>query len=173
MKRVCRFVLSLAMATVAFADHHQEPMVKQLDWLAGKFQCRGTAFATPMAPEHATMADVDASWDLGGSWIRFAYAEKKTDANPKPLLVSGYFGYDGMAKKFVVRGFDNWGGYAHGESDGMSGDSLTFSGPWTMTEMTVASRDTFKKAGRDLWHLGEVEMDGKWVKVSEETCTRK
>ena len=89
------------------------------------------------------------------------------------MFVSGFFGYDAPAKKFIVRGFDNWGGYAHGESDGMSGDALTFTGPWKMTSMTVMSRDTFKKSGRDLVHVGEVEMDGKWMKVSEETCTRK
>jgi hypothetical protein len=38
--------------------------------------------------------------------------------------------------------------------------------------MKVGSRDTFTKKGADLRHVGEVQMDGKWVTLQDELCKR-
>jgi hypothetical protein len=42
-----------------------------------------------------------------------------------------------------------------------------------MGTMTANGRDTFTRTSeRELMHTGEVEMDGKWVKYTHESCTK-
>ena len=42
-----------------------------------------------------------------------------------------------------------------------------------MNGKTIGVRDTFTKKGADMQHLGELQMDGKWLTVQDETCKRK
>jgi hypothetical protein len=40
--------------------------------------------------------------------------------------------------------------------------------------MTSNARDTFTKKGtNEVTHMGELESEGKWMKLGQETCTRK
>ena len=181
MRHALVFLILALAAVAAVADHHTEakpaamgpdPMLKQLEFFTGKWQCSGRAEASPMAPAHATQAEVNAKWGLGGYWVPVTYAEKKTAENPMPFTFTGFFGYDKEMKKFVVGGVDSMGGYSTGASDGWNGDTMVFVGPWHMNGMTANARDTFTKNGNKLMHTNEVEMDGKWMKMSEETCTR-
>lgn len=166
-------ILFLLSAVGAFADG-PDPMLRQLDFFAADYDCVGTAFANPTMPEHATRGHVTAKWGLGGYWIPFTYAEEKSAANASPITVSGYFGYDPATKQFVSGSVDSMGGYSTASSSGWDGDAIVFTGPWHMTSMTTTARDTFRKKGdRQLIHIGELQMDGKWVKYAEETCTRK
>ena len=65
------------------------------------------------------------------------------------------------------------GGYQTAESSGWEGDVLTWTGPHHFAGKTYKSRDVFtKKAKGGIHHIYEMEMDGKWVKFSEETCHR-
>jgi hypothetical protein len=163
---VCLFVV----ATSVFAA---DPMLRQLDYFAGQWKCSGVAFANPMAPEHATAATVKANWMMGGQWLAFTYAEKKTGVNPMPYSVSGFFGIDGHDKTLIIGAVDSMGGYNTGASKGWDGMTVTFDGPWHMTDGTVAGRDVFvKKSEKQMMHTALAEMDGKWVKLAEETCTR-
>lgn len=41
-----------------------------------------------------------------------------------------------------------------------------------MAGKEIASRDTFTRKGAGLQHLGEMQMDGKWVVVQDEICKR-
>lgn len=148
-----------------------DPMLKQLEPFARQYDCRGIAYATPMAPEHATHATVNGEWILGGNWVRFSYSEKKTAENPMPFVVNGYFGYDLETKQLVVGTVDNMAGYSTAAAAGWNGDTLVFSGPWHMASKTFNARDTFmKKDNGQIMHVGELEMDGKWMKLSQETC---
>ena len=149
-----------------------DPMLKQLQPFAATYNCTGIAYANPMAPEHATRGSVTGAWTLGGQWIAFTYAESKTAQNSMPFAVRGFWGYDPQMKKFVVGTVDNMGGYGTAASDGWNGDTIVFAGPWHMGTQTVNSRDTFIKTAAGMNHIGEVEMDGKWVKLGQETCTR-
>lgn len=169
MGALTALLLLLTMTAAAGPD----PKVRQLEPLAGPFHCSGTAFASPIAPQHATTGEVTTRWDLDGNWLAFTYAEKKTAGNPGAFRVSGFFGYDPQLGKFVIGGFDNMGGYSTASSDGWNGDTIVFTGPWHMGTQTVTSRDTFIRKGDRLWHSGELEQDGKWVKMGEETCTKK
>jgi hypothetical protein len=178
MKTTLLVLAAVLVATAAFADDAPammpNPMVRQLDSLAGMWRCSGTAYATPMGPEHPTAAEVTMKWDLGGYWLPFNYAEKKTAMNANPFRVTGYFGYDPEIKKLVLGSVDNMGGYSTAASDGWNGDTIVFTGPWHMGPTTVTGRDTFRKSGANgLVHTAELEQNGSMTKLGEETCTRK
>ena len=175
MKKIALVCLLVLLPVAAFAHHHEEAApVRQLDPLAGNWRCSGTAFASPMAPQHATSGEVSMQWDLDGHWLPFTYAEKKTADNPMPFMVRGYFGFDPQMNKLVLFGVENSGGYSVASSDGWNGDTLAFVGPWHMGKETMNGRDTFTRKGdRELRHSAEIEQDGKWVKLSDESCTRK
>lgn len=166
-------ILVLSAATAAAKQHEENPM-KALEPLAGTWQCKGIAYATPWFPEHATMAEGKQMWVMGGKWLAYSYAEKKTDANPEPFATSGYFGYDPKLKMYVVGGVDSTGGYAQGASSGWVGDAIVFEGPWHMPGMTAKARDTFtRKGANEITHMAELEHEGKWIKLGQETCTKK
>ena len=180
MKRLILTMVVVLVATAAMANQHEEKkamapdMLRQLDPLVGKWQCKGIAYATPWFPEHPTMAEVSQAWILDGKWMAFTYAEKKTAENPMPFTATGFFGSDPEAKMLMFTGVDSGGGYSSGMSSGWVGDVLTFEGPWHMGAMTSKARDTFtKKGSNEITHMGEVEFEGKWVKLGQETCTRK
>ena len=180
MKRLTLMVVLVLVATAAAANQHDEKkamapdMLRQLDPLAGKWQCKGIAYATPWFPEHPTMGEVSQEWILDGKWLAFTYAEKKTAENPMPFTATGFFGYDPEVKMLVVGGVDSTGGYSTGASSGWVGDVLTFEGPWHIGGMTAKARDTFTtKGASEVTHMGELEYEGKWMKLGQETCTKK
>ena len=180
MKRLILMVALTLAATAAFANQHDEKkamapdMLRQLDPLVGTWQCKGIAYTTPWFPEHPTAATVSQEWTLGGKWLAFTYAEKKSAENPMPFTTTGFFGYDPEVKMLVVVGVDSAGGYSTESGSGWVGDVLTFEGPWHMGAMTAKVRDTFtKKSAREVAHMGELEYEGKWMKLGQETCTRK
>ncbi|MEO8378158.1 MAG: DUF1579 family protein [Acidobacteriota bacterium] len=151
-----------------------DPMLRQLDAFAGNWKCSGTAFASPMSPQHATTGEVWMKLDMNGYWMTFTYAEKKTTENPMPFQVNGFLGYDTEIHKLVMGSVDNMGGYSTASSDGWNGDTIVYSGPWHMGGMTVNGRDSFtKKGAREMIHAASIEQNGEWTKLDEETCVRK
>ena len=173
MKQLTLAMILILTAVTAAANQHMENPMKQLEPLLGTWQCTGIAYATPWFPEHATTAEVTQKWAMDGKWLMYSYAEKKTAENPMPFAASGYMGYDPEMKMYVVGGVDSTGGYATGASNGWTGDALVFEGPWHIGGMTAKSRDTFTKKGNQITHLGELEYEGKWLKMGQETCTKK
>jgi hypothetical protein len=177
MRQLTVAIVLVLVALTATANQHTEMKadpVRQLEPLAGTWQCKGTAFQTPWFPEHATSAEVVQKWMFDGKWLTFTYSEKKTAENPMPFNAAGNFGYDPESKMFVYSGVDSTGGYSSGTSQGWVGDVLTFEGPWHLGGMTATSRDTFtRKSANEIVHLGELQSNGSWMKLDQETCTRK
>lgn len=172
MPLVFLLIIALAMAGSALAMD-PSPELKKLEAFAHNYDCTGIAYASPMAPEHPTQAKVTGAWTLDGNWVAFSYIETKTAKNPMPMGVRGFWGYDPAMKKFILGGVDNMGGYSTGNTDGWNGDSFVVEGPWHMGPQTVKARDTFTMMGPNkMTHVGEMEMDGKWVAYGKETCTR-
>lgn len=169
--RKLSLVVCLLIACSALAMD-PNPRLKELEIFAHNYTCTGTAFANPMSPEHATQASVTGGWTLDGNWISFSYIEMKTAKNPMPFAVRGFMGYDPATNKLIVGAVENMGGRQTSASDGWKGDSITFEGPWHMGKDTVNGRDTFTKTAKGMNHAAWIEMDGKWVKTDEETCTR-
>jgi hypothetical protein len=149
--------------------------LSQLAFLLGDWACMGKTFASPIGPEHATVAKVSSRRDLGGWWISFRYEELKSAANPAPYQAAGVLGYDPGEKVFLERCQDSMGGSCQQSSPGWAGDVLTFEGPGIVGGQKLRFRDTFtRKGGQAYVHAGEFQgPDGQWIKTDEETCTRK
>lgn len=49
---------------------------------------------------------------------------------------------------------------------------MVWVGDGSMADKKIVARDTFTKKGAELQHLGELQIDGKWVVVQNEVCTR-
>ncbi|MBV8546128.1 MAG: DUF1579 family protein [Acidobacteria bacterium] len=162
----------VCLVTVA-AFGQSNPKLKEIQWFAGSWQCTGTAFASPMGPEHPTRSTVNASWVLGGAWLQLNYTEAKTAKNPHPFALRALWSYDEEPKAFVSGTVDNMGGYSTQQSPGWEGDKFVFTGPMHSGGMTVKSRDTFTRLGKNkVRHEGEMEDKGNWIKLDTETCTR-
>lgn len=125
-----------------------------------------------MGPAHATSARVHIGDEIGGFWYVGHYAEKKTAANPHPMVFHFLQGYDAAGKTFTLDCFDAFGGHCHQTSSGWDGDKMVYSGEMAGSPATPV-RDTFtQKSETTLEHAGEMQMDGKWVATDHETCTR-
>ncbi len=150
------------------------PEMSQVAYFEGTWACTGKAFASPMGPEHATEATVHSSPDLGGFWHVMHYDEKKTSANPTPIHVAMYLGYDAGAKAFVLVGADSFGGSYSETGTGWTGETFVLEGPAGGMGPNTRARDTFtKKSATELIHAGELRgADGKWMKLDEETCRK-
>lgn len=164
------FVATTATAQMPMPD----AKLKELQYFAGTWQCKGTAFASPWTKEHPTKGTAMLSWSLGNYWLDVSYRETKTEMNPMPYAVKAYWGYDAASKKIVAGSVDSMGGYATQDTPGWTGDSLVFDGVQHAGGMTSKARDTFmKKSATEVMHMFEMESDGKWMKLAEETCKKK
>ena len=172
MKTRIMVAVVLCLITVA-AFGQSNPKLKELDAFAGTWQCTGTAFASPMGPEHPTSATVHGAWILGGAWMQIQYTEAKSPKNAHPYDVRMLMGYDAEPKALVSGSVDNMGGYATAQSPGWVKDTMTFSGPTHAGGATTNSRDIFTRVSKnEMRHEAEMEMKGKWVKLDQETCKK-
>jgi len=160
----------ICLATVA-AFGQSNPKLKELQPFVGTWQCTGITFASPMGPEHATKATVNGAWILNGSWVEIRYTEVKTAKNPHPYAVRMLLSYDEEPKAFVSGAVDNTTGYSTSQSPGWEDGKMTFSGAQHGGGATMKVHDIFTKVGKgDVRHESEMEMNGKWVKLDQETC---
>ena len=169
-------ILTLAASTVLAADAPPgpNPKLKELAYFAGNWKCTGTGFAFMGTPEHKTTAMVEASWTLDGYWMSMRYHENKTAINAHPVDVRIFWGWDEQLKKFASGGVDNMGSYIIQNSPGWAGNKLTFDGDMHGGGATMKVRDVFTKvSATKIEHMSEVEMNGKWSKLDEESCTKK
>jgi hypothetical protein len=140
--------------------------------LAGNWTCTGVAFANDMGPEHPTKATVSGVWILSDKWLRLDYKETKTAKNPHPIAAEMLMTYNEPEKKIASGCVDSMGGYCTEEAPGWDGDKLELNGQGNFGGKTIKVRDTFTKGKGWIKHMGEIEADGKWTKLDEETCKR-
>ncbi len=146
--------------------------MKQLDAFVGTFQCTGKMNESPMGPGLATKRSMAAKIDLDGFWVVAKIDEKKSKESPTPTRGQYAIGYDAAQKKFVASWFDNFGIYCMQSSKGWEGDTFTLDGKCSAMGQEMGARDTFKKEGKSIVHTGEVQMNGKWMMLIEETCKK-
>ena len=137
--------------------------------VAGRFECKGKNFASPLSPEHATRLIFTGNLELDGFWYVVQGAEKKTAVNPTPGKLRAAFGYDTASKKFVTIVIDNAGGHWIETAATVSAGKAVFTGTYTLNGTDYNVRDTYMPTG----HVGEVQVSGDWKKTDEETCTKK
>jgi hypothetical protein len=149
------------------------PELAKLAFFAGDWTCKGKAEASPFGAAHATAGRVRVAKEIGGFWYVGRYEEKKTAENPSPIVFQFTQGYDGTAKGFTLDCFDSFGSHCHQTAAGWQGDKLVYTGQSTGSGPATPVRDTFAKTGAaSLEHTGEMQMEGKWVALDHETCTR-
>jgi len=178
MKRILFLVIVLAFAVpfvfAADAPPGPNPHLKELKYFAGTWQCKGTSFAFMGTPEHKTSATVDASWTLNDYWLSLRYHESQTAINAHPFDVRVFWGWDEQTKKFAAGGVDNMGSYSIQSSSGWDGNKLTWEGDMHGGGMTMKARDVFTKvSATKVEHMGQAEIEGKWMTLDQETCTKK
>ena len=166
-------VIFITVAAIATAREKAPSKLRELDYLGGHWQCKGTAFAFGDSPKHDVVATINGKWTLNDMWLDMHYVETKTKANPNPFDVRAFFGDDPEQKKLVLGSLENDGGYSTESSTGWDGDSITFTGPNHMGGTTVNGKDTWTKMSKSkLTYTFEIEDKGNWTKLIEETCTR-
>ena len=178
MKRLILPLIVLAFAAsqllAADAPPGPNPKLKEMKYFAGNWGCKGIGFAFMGTPEHKTVANVEAAWIMDGYWLSIHYHETKTAINAHPVDVRAYWTWDEQLKKFAAGSIDNMGSYSIQNSPGWDGSKLVFEGDMHGGGATMKVRDTFTKvSATKLEHMSEVEMDGKWSKLDQETCTKK
>jgi hypothetical protein len=147
--------------------------MQQLESFVGTWHCTGHAEASPFGPAHDTSATVHVGTELSGFWLMGRYEEAKTTANPAPWRFHFVWGHDGAQKKFTGWGFDTIGGAWKQTSSGWESDKLVWAGESTLGGQSTGVRDTFvKKGDNGITHMGEMQANGQWVKLDEESCTR-
>jgi hypothetical protein len=167
--------LTLTLSTLVAADPTPGPnaRIKELKPLEGRWSCQGTAFAFMGMPEHKTTATFEATWALNDYWLQASFREARTATNSAPVEVRYFWGWDDQTKKFASIGVDNGGAHFVHTSPGWDGDKITFDGELRIGGKTMKFHDVFTKmSGSKLMHKGEAEIDGKWTKLDEETCTK-
>ncbi len=174
--------LSLAAALIALpalaADAPAEmampspaPELSQLAFFAGHWSCTGKVEATPFGTAHPTQATVDIKSDFGGFWSVGRYEEPKTAENPHPMSFEFLMGYDAAA--FTLDGFDAFGSRSHQTASGWKDGVMVFTGTTGSGGQNVPARDTFtQKDTKTLGHAGEIQVEGQWISIDAETCTR-
>lgn len=149
------------------------PELAKLAFFAGDWSCKGKVEPSPFGPAHATAGKVRVSKEIGGFWYMGRYLETKTAENPHPMVFQFVQGYDGTAKAFTMDCFDAFGSHCHQTSAGWQNDKLVYTGEASGSGPATPVRDTFTKTGAaSLEHLGEMQMEGKWVTIDHETCKR-
>ncbi|MDD5367779.1 MAG: DUF1579 family protein [Anaerolineaceae bacterium] len=151
----------------------QSQELEALAFFSGKWQGKGTFFATPWWPEKPIEMTTEVTRELGDAWYLTRTAEKASPENPQPLSAIYIWGYDAGSGRFVASWFDSRGGRATQTSSGWKHATLVFEGEMTAGGFTFPLRDTFEKRSEQAYHhIGEVSMEGRWMPVDEEDMTR-
>lgn len=177
--RMVTLAAAIAMAAASAWAHAQQQMPKpspemsKLDFFEGTWSCEGTMQPGPGAPAAKMTSTVEIEDDLGGFWQ--AGTVRGTMANMPPFEGRLNVTYDPGAKQFMMLWVDNMGGWAQATASGWQGDKFVYQGETHMPgQKPMQSRDTFGRAGAGtMTHTSEIQMDGKWTRVGEETCRKK
>jgi hypothetical protein len=147
------------------------PEMSQLKFFDGSWTCEGTMSPSPFGPGGKMKSTVRSQADLGGFWQ--SGVVKGTSPGMPPFEGRFNMTYDPMAKRHVMLWVDNMGGWAHSTAPGWEGDKIVFSGDSFMSGKKFATRDTFAKgAGGTMRHTSDMQMDGKWAPLGDETCKK-
>jgi hypothetical protein len=168
-----RFTVLFLVIIAAAAAFAAESPLRQLDYFKGSWTCKGTAFAMEGSPEHAVHGTLMNKWIMDGSWLEYRYTGTKTKADAHPMSAAGFIGWDAEKKNFAMGGVCSDGCFSTEASPGWENGDMIFTGPNHMNAMTMTGRDEFHKISpTELRYTYQIEMNGQWQKVMEETCKK-
>jgi hypothetical protein len=144
------------------------PEMAQLKAFEGSWTCTGTLAPSPYAPGGKMTSTVRTHSDLGGFWESGVV---KGTSPGMPFEGMFHMTWDPEARHHLMFWVDSIGGWAQSTAPGWEGDKIVWSGDSYMGGKKFGTRDTFAKgAGGALKHTTEMQADGKWVLLSDETC---
>jgi hypothetical protein len=147
------------------------PEMAQLRFFDGNWTCTGTMSPSPMGPGGKMTSTVRSHSDLGGFWQ--SGVVKGTSPGMPPFEGMFHMTWDPTAKHHLMLWVDNTGSWAQSTAPGWEGDKIVFAGDSTMGGKKFTTRDTFAKvSGGALKHSWEMQADGKWTPLGDETCRK-
>lgn len=168
-------ILTIASAFVGAAQQgppKPAPEMAQIAYFEGNWTCSGKMMESPMGPAGATTSTAQIRKDMNGHFQTGVI--KGQMPNTPPFEGQFHVTYDGGSKRFVMMWVDNMGGWSQSSSAGWKGETLTWEGEGHMGAMTMKQREAFTKSGpASMKHTSEGEMNGKWMTLGEESCTKK
>ena len=147
------------------------PEMAQLRFFEGNWTCAGTISASPFGPAGKMTSTVRTHSDLGGFWE--SGVVKATSPGMPPFEGMFHMTWDPAAKHHLMFWVDSTGGWAQSTAPGWEGDKITFTGDSYMGGKKFTTRDTFaKEPGGAMKHSWEMQADGKWSPLGDETCKK-
>ncbi|MEO6212312.1 MAG: DUF1579 family protein [Vicinamibacterales bacterium] len=161
-----------AVSSAQQAPPKPAPEMSQMAFFEGSWTCSGKMSESPMGPAGAMKSTVEVRKDLNGHFQTGTI--KGSMPNMPPFEGRFNSTYDAGMKQYLMMWVDNMGGWSQSASSGWKGDSLVYEGDTHMGGQTMKGRDTFTKSGpASMKHTWEMQMDGKWMPLGDETCQKK
>jgi hypothetical protein len=147
------------------------PEMAQLKFFEGNWSCDGKMPPGPFGPGGAMKGSATIKSDLGGFFQ--SGSVKGTMTGMPPMDGMFHTTFDPVAKQFVMIWVDSMGTWAQSTSKGWEGDSMTYAGDTMMVGKKLPGRDKFtKNADGSMRHTWDLQVDGKWAPIGDETCRK-
>jgi hypothetical protein len=143
----------------------------QLKFFDGSWTCEGIMQPSPFGPGGKMTSTVKSQTDFGGFWQ--SGTVKGSSPGMPPFEGMFHMTYDPGTKQHVSLWVDNMGAWSHSTSRGWEGDKIVFEGESAMGGKKIMGRDAFiKNADGSMRHTWEMQLDGKWTSIGDETCRK-
>jgi uncharacterized protein DUF1579 len=167
--------LALIPAVVSHAAPPEMPKpaaeMSQLKFFDGSWTCDGKMEPGPFGPGGPMKSTVKSHSDLGGFWQ--SGTVKGSSPGMPPFEGMFHMTYDAANKQYLMLWVDNMGAWSHTTASGWQGDKIVFAGDSMMGGKKFMGRDTFAKgADGSFRHTSEMQLEGKWTAMGDETCKK-
>jgi Protein of unknown function (DUF1579) len=149
------------------------PELRQLGFFVGTFRCKGEAFKTPMSEPHPVERTIAGKMDLDGFWLFMRFDDMASATNPMPIRGNWQLAHNARERNFVALWTDNLGRWFPQTSAGWEGDSIAFTGEFTLNDQKGVVRDSFtRKSEREMIMTVDIPHDGDWMPLLKFDCVR-
>lgn len=146
------------------------PEMAQLRYFEGSWNCEGTMQPSPFGPGGKMTSTVKVHDDMAGFWQSGKI--KGSMPNMPPFEGMFHTTYDPVTKQYVMLWVDSMGAWAKSTSKGWVGDKIVYEGEMQMGAQKAMGRDTFAKSSGSMKHTWEMQIDGNWTPMGDETCRK-
>lgn len=148
---------------------------KQIAFLMGDWSCKGKAEASQMGPAHPTSSKIHVEQHLDDYWLHLTMQEDPDKANPHPVRVDGFWGYDSAGKQLVRLFATNFGGWGNATSPGLKDNTIVWLGEIKQGDgrMLPLRHTITKQSDTSYRDQFEVREGDKWVVRAGSSCTKR
>lgn len=166
------FAAAVPAAFAQMAPPKPAAEMANLKFFDGNWTCSGEGVMEPGGAKMKMDSTVASHTDLGGHWQSGTVKGKPMGGMP---AFEGMFHmtWDAASKGYLMMWVDNMGGRSEARSTGWAGEKIVFAGEGYMGADKMGMRDTFvKNADGSMGHVSEMQANGQWMKMMEETCKK-